>query len=204
MYKISDIRIAADWVKAKNRARNRGPTRCKNCGIEWTQIYMTKLEPGQYKSTCSLSCTKEVQKQVGSRSFTKLWEDRDRMIEHSSRAGRKSASTLVRRSKEEIELFNLCSDAYKNVFSNLVIVAGWDADIVLEDYKIAILWNGPWHYKQMPHKNHSLKQVQKRDEIKKVTLEEKGYKVFTFEDRDYSPLSAFEIIKEVIALVDIQ
>ena len=41
----------------------------------------------------------------------------------------------------------------------------WDADIIIHDYKIAILWNGAWHYKQIS-KNSSLIQIQNRDVIK--------------------------------------
>ena len=26
---------------------------------------------------------------------------------------------------------------------------GWDADIILPDYKIAILYNGKWHYEEI-------------------------------------------------------
>jgi hypothetical protein len=199
MYNISTARIVADWTKAKNKAKKRGSTKCKCCGLEWTQIYLSKLEPRQYKNTCSLICTKQLQKDAGGKAFTRLWKDRDKMIEQSSKAGRKSAATIVRRSKDEIKLFELCKQQFKNVLSNEVIVDGWDADIVIDDYKFAILWNGPWHYKQMPHKNHSLKQVQKRDEIKTSRLIASGYTVIVFEDRHYTPESAFESIKQSIA-----
>ena len=42
---------------------------------------------------------------------------------------------------------------------------GWDADIVIEDIKTAVLWNGIWHYKKIT-KKHSVAQVQNRDKIK--------------------------------------
>ena len=32
---------------------------------------------------------------------------------------------------------------------------GWDADVILPDLKIAIMWNGIWHYKQV-RKNHNV------------------------------------------------
>lgn len=35
---------------------------------------------------------------------------------------------------------------------------GWDADIIIEDLKIAILWNGKWHYEKITEK-HSVSQV---------------------------------------------
>lgn len=116
------------------------------------------------------------------------------MIENSSQGGRKSAANLVRRSKDEIKLFELCKNEFDHVRSNPQIIDGWDADIVIDDFKIAILWNGPWHYKEMPHQNHSLTQVQKRDEIKISKLNDLGYFVLVFEDRTYTPESAFEKI----------
>lgn len=200
MYSISKERIIADWVKAKNRAKKRSHTVCKCCGIQWTQIYLSKLEPKQYKTTCSLDCTKKLQKLQGSKAFTKLWQDRDRdrMLDISSKAGRISASVTVKRSKAEIELYKLCFENFNNVFHNEILIDGWDADIIIKDFNIAVLWNGPWHYKQMPHKNHSLAQVQKRDEIKISKLTLLGYKVLSFEDRFYTPKSAFEeILKNV-------
>lgn len=199
MYNISFERKVADWNKAKNRAKKRGSSKCKVCGIEWTQIYLSALEPGQYKSTCSIECTKKLQSKVGKRSLKTRWENaEDEMREISSKGGRASAAKTVRRSKDEIKLFELCLDEFKNVSSNKVLVDGWDADIVLNDYKVAILWNGPWHYKQMKHANHSLKQVQKRDEIKTSKLTDAGYEVVIFEDRYYTPESAFEELKNRI------
>jgi hypothetical protein len=197
IYNISNKRAVADWIKAKNRAMKRCSSKCKNCGLEWTQIYLSKLEPGQYKSTCSLLCTKELQRGIGKNAMNKLWQDEGTMREHASYAGRKSASKSVRRSKDEIALFKLCESYFNTVLNNKIIKDGWDADIVIEDFKYAILWNGPWHYRQMPHKNHSLKQVQKRDEIKYSKLSDAGYTVLIFEDREFTPESAFEKIKQL-------
>lgn len=42
---------------------------------------------------------------------------------------------------------------------------GWDADIIIPNIKVAVLWNGKWHYEQIK-KGHSVKQVQNRDKIK--------------------------------------
>jgi very-short-patch-repair endonuclease len=112
-------------------------------------------------------------------------------------AGRKSASIRITRSKDEIKLFNLCSTAY-DCIPNHIIADGWDADIVIPAQKIAILWNGPWHYKQMPHKNHSLLQVQTRDQIKTKLFESLGWRVLIFEDRYHTPETAFEQVLLVI------
>ena len=47
-------------------------------------------------------------------------------------------------------------------------------------------------------KNHSLKQVQNRDKIKTKLFKSLGWKVLVFEDRYFTPESAFEIIKKMV------
>lgn len=114
-------------------------------------------------------------------------------------AGKKSAASTVKRSKDEIELFNLCQNYFNKVTSNDTSIAnGWDADILIHDHKIAILWNGPWHYQEMGFSNHSLLQVQNRDIIKTKEFETKGWKVLVFEDREFTSESAFHEIKSVV------
>lgn len=119
-------------------------------------------------------------------------------------AGRNSAATVVRRSKDEIALYLLCESHFQSVRNNIQLVNGWDADIIIDDLKLAVLWNGPWHYKQMPHKNHSLSQVQNRDRIKITELTTAGWIVLTFEDRYYSPQTAFDEIRYLEAGVRIE
>ena len=51
---------------------------------------------------------------------------------------------------------------------------GWDADIILSDYKIAILYNGKWHYEEIS-KQVSLIQIQNRDKIKENEIRKCGY-----------------------------
>lgn len=106
------------------------------------------------------------------------------------KGGKISAAKIVKRSKDEIILFNLLYPLFKRVTHNEPIANGWDADILIYDHKIAILWNGPWHYKEMGHSNHSLKQVRNRDKIKILEFNKIGWKVIAFEDRNYTPESA--------------
>lgn len=108
--------------------------------------------------------------------------------------GRTSAAKTVRRSKDEIKLFELCDRHFENVSHNEPIFNGWDADILIYDTKQAILWNGPWHYQEMPLNNHSLKQVQNRDHIKQKEIIEAGWEPIIFEDRDYTPQQAFALL----------
>lgn len=112
----------------------------------------------------------------------------------ASKGGKLSASIQVKRSKDEILLYELLASKFKNVSHNEPIFNGWDADIILNDHKTAIMWNGPWHYKEMKISNHSLKQVQNRDSIKAKEILALGWKLFVFEDREYSPQTAFDFV----------
>ena len=87
----------------------------------------------------------------------------------------------LRRSKNEIEFCKLCEEYFDNVKHNESIFNGWDADIIIEDIKFAVLWNGPWHYKQIT-KSHSVKQIQNRDKIKMKEIEECGWTPYIIKD----------------------
>lgn len=140
---------------------------CNNCN----HYFYRPLTSG--KQNCSAECTHDIR----------------------SRKARNNPGLGTKRSKQEIELYSLCCDEFSNVDSNIKLVDGWDADIVLQDEKVAILWNGPWHYKEMNIGNHSLKQVQNRDLIKTKLFLENGWSVEVFEDRYYSPQTAIETLK---------
>lgn len=87
----------------------------------------------------------------------------------------------TRRSKNEIYFCELCEKYFKEVRHNEQIFNGWDADIIIEDIKYAILWNGKWHYDKIT-KNHSVKQVQNRDKIKIKEIENSGYTPYIIKD----------------------
>jgi hypothetical protein len=106
------------------------------------------------------------------------------------KGGKASAAKQVRRSKLEIKLYELCKPHF-NLQNNIPIANGWDADILLMDYKIAILWNGPWHYKEMNFGTHSLSQVVNRDVIKIIEFEKIGWEVLIYEDNKWTPEEAF-------------
>ena len=147
----------------------------KYCKVSWCKV-CGKLIPNSHNKSCSLEC-KTVLTTVG-----------------SHKGGKASASKIVKRSKDEISLYNLCKEQFQSVRHNEVLIDGWDADIIIDEYKIAILWNGPWHYHQMPHKNHSLSQVQNRDKIKMKLFSEAGWNVLIYQDNHYTPSSAFQDI----------
>ena len=109
----------------------------------------------------------------------KIWSKAEK--ERQSMAGRYAASCVKRRSKNEIAFCELCEKHFSNVKHNEPIFNGWDADIIIEDLKIAILWNGKWHYEKLFDK-HSLEQVQNRDKIKLSEIEKAGYIPYIIKD----------------------
>jgi hypothetical protein len=64
---------------------------------------------------------------------------------------------------------------------NEPIFNGWDADVILPIQKIAILWNGKWHYEKIT-KKHSVEQVQNRDKIKLDEINHLGYDSYIIKD----------------------
>lgn len=98
-------------------------------------------------------------------------------------AGKQSAlaQSEERRSKNEKLFANLCKKQFDEVLTNEPIFNGWDADVIIEDIKYAILWNGKWHYEKITE-HHSVKQVQNRDKIKIKEIKNKGYIPYVIKD----------------------
>ena len=116
-------------------------------------------------------------------------------------AGRRSAASRVLRSQNETLFAELCATKFDNITCNEPIFNGWDADVILNDQKIAILWNGAWHYKPNLGKNHSLKQVQNRDRIKLKEIKKAGFVPYVIKDLGkYNPdfvVAEFEKFLEI-------
>lgn len=144
---------------------------CKVCGK--TYFYTQGLNT---KKVCSKECSEYLKTHykefLSKESLNKL-----------QKAGLKSVCKQKekRRSKNEIYFYDLCSIVFKDIKHNEPIFDGWDADVILEKYKIAILWNGPWHYKQIK-KNTSLKQIQNRDVLKIEKIKNSGYTPYIIKD----------------------
>lgn len=100
----------------------------------------------------------------------------------SKKGGKRSAEVQseIRRSKNEIYFANLCSEKFE-VLTNKSIFNGWDADVILPELKIAVLWNGPWHRKKLARK-HSVEQVQNRDRLKIKEIIKCGFIPYIIED----------------------
>jgi len=101
--------------------------------------------------------------------------------ERASEHGRMIAANKVKRSKNEIYFAELCKQKFSNITENEQFFDGWDADVILHDYKIAILWNGIWHYQKV-NKKHSVEQVQSRDKIKLKKINQFNYIPYVIKD----------------------
>lgn len=115
----------------------------------------------RYRKTCSSECLKKLQQLCGLQSCNIQADNR--------------------RSKNEIYFYELCCKNFSNVDCNKQLFNGWDADIILLDEKIAILWNGIWHYKKIREKQ-SLEQIQSRDKIKIDNILSCGYTPYVIKD----------------------
>jgi len=128
------------------------------------------------RTTCSMECLSDKRKLCG------------------QIGGLKSAAnqSQIRRSKNEKYFAELCIQKFLNVLTNQPIFNGWDADIILPDLKVAILWNGIWHYTKIT-KKHSVSQVQKRDFLKEQEILKKGYTPYIIKDLGkFNPLKVAE------------
>lgn len=122
----------------------------------------------------------------------------DEVREKLRRAGKKSANIQreKRRSKNEILFSELISENFK-IVCNESMFNGWDADIIIPSKKIAILWNGNWHYKEICGQ---LKQVQNRDRIKYDEIVKAGYLPYIIVD--FGKFSKNKCEKEYNRFVD--
>ena len=151
---------------------------CLMCNIEFTPK-MTK------QKLCSNNCSKNYQR-------TDQYKEKAKV--YGRTGGKVSAHSQQRRSKNEIYFAELCETYFgkENVKTNEPMFDGWDADVIIPSKKIAVLWNGIFHYKQIM-KNQSLLQVQTRDNIKMKVIEKHGYTPYVIKDMGkYKP----EFVKE--------
>jgi hypothetical protein len=108
---------------------------------------------------------------------------------NARKAGLKSVESQKekRRSKNEKLLYEMIKEVYSDTIHNESMFNGWDADIIIPSKKIAILWNGKWHYEKIT-KSHSVKQVQNRDMIKINEIRKCGYTAYVVKDMGkYNP-----------------
>lgn len=157
--------------------------------VQTSQQYCIKCQPQKFKR-------KEIRKKSFRRSkikscldckndFLSLYafycppcrKDRQR------KSGLKSAQIQAerRRGSNEILFANKCINHFQQVTINDAVFEGWDADILVWEHKIAVLWNGPWHYKKLRRK-HSVEQVQARDRVKLSVIKRLGWTSYVIKD----------------------
>ena len=95
--------------------------------------------------------------------------------------GKISASKQIRRSKNEMYFYDMCLLDFKGSIHNEPIFNGWDADVIIPELKVAVLWNGNWHHKKIT-KKHSVKQTQNRDRLKIKHIKKCGYIPYVIDD----------------------
>lgn len=138
---------------------------CTGCGVIFERRRGAKNT--STNKFCSFECVRKSQTKI------------DRMI-NGRKGGLISANNQPRRSKNEMLFAQLCAEKY-DIQTNQNIFNGWDADIILVKEKVAVLWNGIWHYKQIS-KSQSLKQVQSRDKIKQAEIQNCGFTCYIIID----------------------
>lgn len=154
--------------------------RCKDCKLNLLPTHICIVCGKEFKhkkaKCCSNKCFNEY---IKNRKLYLSKETLNKFVENGKKSANKQKE--IRRSKNEIEFFNLCKQYFSNVTNNESIFNGWDADIIIHDIKYAILWNGKWHYEKIC-KNHSIKQVQNRDNIKISEIIKYGYIPYIIKD----------------------
>lgn len=141
---------------------------CPSCNKTFTVPYKQRKQV-----CCSKSCSMKERH--------KIIDNNPEYLKRCCEWGKKSAESQNKRSKNEIYFGELCKDKFKLVKFNEPMCNGWDADVIVEDLKVAVLWNGKWHYEKIT-KSHSVKQVQNRDRIKQKEILKFGYKFYIVKD----------------------
>ena len=124
-----------------------------------------------------------------SRSCATKWQYDERNPDYAlnkakaTENGKKSAAAqrTTRRSRNEIHFASLCEEHFDKVLTNEPMFNGWDADVIIPELKIAVLWNGKWHYEKIME-GTSLKQIQNRDKIKMKEIRAAGYEPYVIKD----------------------
>lgn len=151
--------------------------KCIVCGNEY---YFGK--EGSTKNCCSKECSHEY------RTNTKKYLSPE--IIEKLRSGGQISATIQgdkKRSKNEMYFCELCEKRFNNVKHNERLFNGWDADVIIEDIKYAIMWNGIWHYKKITN-SHSLEKTEERDKLKINEIKNCGYTPYIIKDMGrYNP-----------------
>ena len=158
-YHIKDMRnFKHDELK------NRQVVKCSFCGKE-KEIIKSRIRDHNF---CSKSHKQSFFNNINKDSI-KNWARKSLRIQGDNK-----------RSKNEIYFSELCCNTFDNVDLNEPIFNGWNADVIIHELKIAVLWNGRWHYSEIV--KGKLQQIQKRDEIKLKEIKKSGFTPYIIKD----------------------
>lgn len=149
-------------------------SKCKVCEPRPKRKTISKYKPGVWKTRNCSSCGDSFETLSG--KYCKKCR-REKMS-----AGARNGSSINRRSSNEVLFASLCREKFHNTLDNPKIFNGWDADVVLVDQKVAVLWNGQWHYIPNIRSNHSLIQIQNRDRFKEEQIRLCGFMPYVIKD----------------------
>jgi len=101
------------------------------------------------------------------------------------KGGKKSAAVQSeqRRSRHERMFFDLVKRDFIDAVPNTCMFEGWDADVIIPSRRLAIHWNGNWHYLPIISEAY-LTRVQQRDKLKQAAIMRCGYTNYVIEDRN--------------------
>lgn len=156
------LKTSSTIIQKSKELYSHSPNKCKVCDMGLSYKKRNRV-------TCSKKCLKKL---------------RVSNAKYAGRIGGKISTHKqkeTRRSKNEILFSTLCKNIFSDVINNQPIFNGWDADVIIPSIKIAVLWNGVWHYKKIT-KKHSVKQVQNRDSIKIKEIKNLGYNPYIIKD----------------------
>ena len=95
----------------------------------------------------------------------------------------------IGRSYNEMKLYEMIKNKWPDAKHNLFIFNGFDADIIIPTLKLAIHWNGIWHYKQIINEQHFCNIIS-RDKMRYEEIERCGYTNYIIKDiksrKDYN------------------
>jgi len=164
---------------------------CPNCNKSFT------IRLSQSQKYCSRLCVRQFQYDQRNPNYKK---NKAAARQAGKKGARKQRRT--RRSKNEILFYEMCKKKFPDSLPNEPIFNGWDADVVIPSLKIAVMWNGVWHYRKITEA-HSVKQVQNRDRIKISEIKKMGWMPYVIrDDGSYDPKFVLKKWKEFLTIAE--
>ena len=133
------------------------------------------------RKTCSRKCHIQSCKNSGSKGGLKASQ---------------SIFTKRGRSKNEVLFYKQIQQYFPLALHNKLMFGEYDADIIIEELKIAIHWNGPFHYRQIFSKDHYIN-IQKRDKLRYKAIQEAGYTNYIINDSNNRGFNTHKVKEEI-------